>query len=119
MAIHSVIHRGLFFSLPLAFAALAIFPEGPLFAQTDANAVTNSAPNPHAVEAQRRLALSHRRRLQETLQNEQNNELLTAGTQSPVEDTVKRPRHRALNTHRRTATGHPAVRLAISHRVSQ
>ena len=96
-----LIHRRLLCSMPLALAALTFFPSGTILAQTSATTATNNAPDPRALEAQRRLMLSHRRRGQ-IQQNAQNSQLLTAGTQSSATETAERRRHRPVSMHRGT-----------------
>ena len=98
MSIDRLIYRRLVCSLSLALAALAICPSDQIFAQTAATTATNNAPDPHALEAQRRLMLSRRRR-EQIQQNEQNRHLLTAGTQSSATETAERRRHRPVSMH--------------------
>jgi len=101
MGIDRLSYRRLVCSLSLALAALAICPSGQIFAQTAATTATNNAPDPRALEAQRRLMLSRRRR-EQIQQNAQNSQLLTVGTQSSVTDTAERRRHRPVRMHRGT-----------------
>jgi len=85
----------------LALAAPTIFPSATILAQTSATAATGNAQDPRAMEAQRRIMLSHRRR-EHIQQNAQNSELLTLGTQPSVTDTVEHRRHRPARMHRIT-----------------
>ena len=96
-----LIHRRLLCSMPLALAALTFFPSGTILAQTSATTATNNAPDLRALEAQRRLILSRRRR-EQIQQNAQNSQLLTVDTQSSVTDTAERRRHRPVSMHRGT-----------------
>ena len=113
MTVDRLIHRRLLCSLPLALAALTIFPSGTILAQTSATTATNNAPDPRALEAQRRVVLSHRRRGQ-IQQNTQNNELLTNATQPSVTDSTERRRHRPVRMHR-TTNGRDVEQLVRRH----
>jgi len=70
-------------------------------AQTPA-AVANGALDPRVIEAQRRRALSHKRRMEEIEENAKNAEMLTASEPSPVPDLTRQRRHRVASTHRST-----------------
>jgi hypothetical protein len=100
MAIHGLMHRGLICSLAL-LAALAVFVSSPTFGQVGTSMAANISPDRSAAEAQRRLVLSRRRRLQEAQENAQFNQLLTTRTQLPIESTAKLP-HRPVAMHRGT-----------------
>lgn len=104
----------------LAVAAMfTIFTGGPIFAQTGATAVKNSAPDPHAAEAQRRLVLSHRRRVQ-IQKNEQNNQTLMASQESPITEASAQRHHRVASMHRgRTPEGRRAAAPAPSTEIRQ
>jgi hypothetical protein len=115
-------HR-LLLALPLALAAMGLIPVQKLFAQTAVKAgptvagttmvpsaparaaltgaVANNAPDSRAVEAQRRLNLSHRRRQEQIEENAQTNLLLTASQVVTAPETAHR-RHRVRSMHRNT-----------------
>jgi hypothetical protein len=121
MATHRLVpFRRLFFILALALVALPIFPACLIFAHAGTMMVTNGAPDPRAVEAQRRLILSHRRR-EQIQENAERSRRLTASQESGVvADIARRSRHRAVSMHRSTTPqGRRAVRAAASHVTSQ
>lgn len=100
-------------------AVFAIFPSSPILAQTGATTITNGAPNPLVMEAQRRVTLSRRRREQIAL-NAQNSQALMASQESPVANTPTRRQHRVLSMHRgATAQELRALRAATSSGVSE
>jgi hypothetical protein len=117
-AFNRLIHRRLLCSL--ALAVLAILRSHPILAQTAATTAVNNAPDLRDAEAQRRLNLSRRRRDEQTLENAQNNQLLTVSQEAQVADTRRRQRHRAVTMHRAiTPQGRRAVRVATAPGVSQ
>jgi hypothetical protein len=111
-AISRFIDRRLLRALPVALAALAVVPGRTLLAQTSATAAataTAATPTPsndaqvtRHLEAQRRLLLSRRRRVEENLQNAQYDLLLTASPDEPATNAVQRRAHRAVARHRLT-----------------
>jgi hypothetical protein len=125
--------RRLLRGLPGVLAALTVVQGDALFAQPGATAATptatttaataaattavasaaaaNAAPDPRAAEEQRRLTLSRRRRVEETRENAQLDQLLTATNEAPVTGTAAHRQHRPPRMHRNTtAQGRQAAR---------
>lgn len=117
MAIRRLLRR-LIVSLALSLPAAAVLADNLNLPQVSNLASKNVAPDPRLLEAQRRLALSRRRRADEAVADAQYVQLMTASLSSQIAEKP-RPRHREVGSHRSTTPlGRKAVRSATPPRVN-
>jgi hypothetical protein len=100
MAVLRTFQHGAMCYLALTLAAPSLFPDRIAYSQVTTGAITGISPNSDTAEARRRLAIAHRRRTEQAIENAKYDQLLTPSSATPASDTAKRSRHRPTRMHR-------------------